>query len=433
MKKACSLILSCIVFTVAHAQTVGTTALETAQLARQVKRAVAAGNNLCIPWLETVGNTGLYPFQITRALNKRAQESYRGALFLSWIAQRKKQSICGFPISNIRTDPSSSQAVLCPTVDFPMTKKQMEKWLTSHNNFLYERELKRLKKEVWPRLERNLPALKATAENLVQPKNPLQWIAQHLDPKIENLFIGELHNLPQIQDTMVLLLRELRQAQPYREIIVLNEFIPSGLQWNIKNVQTELSAEELNAFNSILNPTYYKVWEEAVKLNMSVLGLEVPEAMWKGSHAQASLNNNGHRYSKEINFWRTLEGIRQRNQSFRNTIRQVRQQHPQALLVIYTGAAHSQYTAPYSLANKMGKEKSFVLELYPYTLPSIELHGGECYIGDIDVEEKKEITNSLVSFPQSFVYFEDPELARTVGYDARLKIHVNWQKHLNQK
>lgn len=429
MKKICSLILSSIVFTVAHAQTVGTTALETAQLARRVERAVAAGNNLCIPWLQTVENTGLYPFQISWRLAGRALDSYEQAKDLHTQIDENHRLIFGQPAYAAKADVNTNTNLaenVCSQIDFLQTKKQAQLWMTLHNNFLYQRELARMEKKVWPRFDRDLPALKKAALHFQQPENPLRWVVQNLDKKVENLFVGEVHNIPEIKEAMIQLLRELRQAQPNRKIVVLTEFLPRLLTYTVE--EKNMTEMERHIASLFFLDSYFGVWDEALRLNMEVIGLELPLAVTDKTKLY-TVDTDGDK--QKLKFWRTLEGVRMRNHSFIKTIRQLREESPDALFVIYTGAGHSFYNAPYSLTKGVKKENSFVLDLFPDKRPKVVVRGYTIELSTTSkVDPLEAMSNFTVSFPQRLLYFEDPELARTAGFDARLKVHADMPKIL---
>ena len=120
-----------------------------------------------------------------------------------------------------------------------------------------------------------------------------------------------------------------------------------------------------------------------------------------------------------------------RNRSFIKTIRQLREESPDALFVIYTGAGHSFYNAPYSLTKGVKKENSFVLDLFPDKRPKVVVRGYTIELSTTSkVDPLEAMSNFTVSFPQRLLYFEDPELARTAGFDARLKVHADMPKIL---
>ena len=97
-------------------------------------------------------------------------------------------------------------------------------------------------------------------------------------------------------------------------------------------------------------------------------------------------------------------------------IKQTRKQHPDALLIIYTGAGHVEYSHPYSLGDELAGPTTRVISLGPAPV----MIQGEWYVAGTSFDVA---TNVRFVFDR-LVQFNDPELTRLSGADIRWRIPI---------
>lgn len=102
--------------------------------------------------------------------------------------------------------------------------------------------------------------------------------------------------------------------------------------------------------------------EQAIEENISVIGLE-PDFIIKDDCDVFFLNRKG-QYRKEST-WATLEGVRIRNEKWNVLLQQYREQHPDALFIVYTGAGHSLYNYPFTLSTQHPQQSTYVVTFSP--------------------------------------------------------------------
>ncbi|MCQ2411177.1 MAG: hypothetical protein MJ053_06960, partial [Elusimicrobiaceae bacterium] len=164
----------------------------------------------------------------------------------------------------------------------------------------------------------------------------MHWlVTQQIPRSTSYLLVGEHHNEPNIYHKVAQLLRELRLQQPEREIVLLTEYYPTS--------------DALKAIlpKTILPKELAQVRQAATENNISIVGLEpsfsIPDSFDRMRYTTVHRNKNSMTYSyhEELqNIWVSLEGMRLRNASWLTTIEQYRQQHPDALFIVYGGDGH---------------------------------------------------------------------------------------------
>ena len=296
------------------------------------------------------------------------------------------------------------------TGDQEMRLKNIENYLVSANNREYVHVAKELI-GMYPRIKKYVPVMQRAAALQKQPADKELWLAKTIPADTQWLFLGEHHAEP-IWESIERFLPILRQQMPNREIIICTEFLPRGVVWtpqlNTGVISDYLSHHEIT-------------WEIAYENNMQIVGLE------KKSH-RATLNffltGPGANGWEEIqdNFPGSLEGMRLRNQSWMKMLKKQREEHPDALIIVYAGAAHVERNFPYNLSKQIGKqrpdEKTFVANFYLEKCEALKFPGEtECFRS----EPLEEIYRKA-AFPQAALYWENPVMAELAGYDARLKI-----------
>lgn len=63
---------------------------------------------------------------------------------------------------------------------------------------------------------------------------------------------------------------------------------------------------------------------------------------------------------EEVNMWSTPEGMRVRNADWYQAIAEYRKEMPDALFIVYAGAAHLDYSYLSSLSRRFPREETFI-------------------------------------------------------------------------
>ena len=401
-----------------------------AALNNSMRRAVA----LRIPLLPKVAGTGLYSFQISKILKNRLWDSFRRACSLQATISECHAMIYGEPVYAFRADRPFSPRTLYPEYNFLRTSRQAQNYMLARNNRLFSQEVVRLDQTIWPQLDQHLSALQQTGEQLPQPLDPLGWMAQQVQQrKPDILFIGEVHNFPEIQESIRQFLLSLRELFPTRPIVVLTEFLPEEYQWQLAE-QFILPGEKQYFLQhnvpQYLQEDYRPIWDDIVQQDVRVIGLEPNRVLQDGSKIKYA-TREGDLLQQEI--WTTLEGMRLRNQAWQKIIEKYRKANPEALLIVYTGAAHCLYNAPFSISSQYGP-KAFVLTFYPSRRVLVKTNSDNQSVAATTslTDPLERLTNFTKSFPQTVLLLDRPDWARTAGFDGRIKIEVDLTDHLKR-
>ena len=412
MKKYSLLILTFLLGSLnSHAQTVGSTALETAQLARQVERAIAAGKNFCIPWLGLVGDTGLYSFQLTHQLKHQSKEALATAREISKDFPNF-DSFFFVPVLNVKALDVSRVRAIYPHLS-SLTEKQLALALAKQENTLFAQEASRFKKYLQPRAQQLLPRFREEAKKTENVKDPIRFVVKQLSPDISTILLGEEHFFPHVQDAVARFLHALYMKYPKRKIIVLTEFLPENFVWGKNQPRSGLEAPGECV-------PYPKLWEIVTNHHMEIIGMEplpiYPYIESRVLEFTTEIKPEQIGDLDEDALWEAagftgqLSGMKYRNEQFVKTIQAYREKYPDALLVVYAGSAHVGYNDPFALADALPKENKFVLKMeIKAQKPS-----------DMAVHSLNERLEFEEDFAQKLLYFQDPELAHIAGFDANI-------------
>ena len=269
------------------------------------------------------------------------------------------------------------------------------------NYFLAKNNLETVK---WmPILERSRQAILNHLDLLRQnttpithaPSEDMAWLAKQVTDKTSYLLLGEMkHSSPLTSGKVVQLMHELRLTQPQeRPIFLFTEFLHEGQLWG--NLDME----------DIVYEEYISVWENIAEEKISIIGLE-PSFVAEYEPFLQYEQIGEHVLTGDV-IWTSIEGVRLRNQYWKKTLEQYRAQYPEALFVVYAGAGHLEYTAPYSLGRTFSNEHILNVVLDP-------VQNGE--ITKIGIFE----TAVNGSFPDRVLQFTDKPLARLAGFDVRI-------------
>ncbi len=363
------------------------------------------------PKLSLQGKSNLENMNISRQLTLRMQQTFRQAQQAQTQLPQGYQIIMGEPIQQIFKTGELNASELYPDLPFLKNSTQTGKYLVARNNRLFVQEMNRLK-QVWSQIDENLPRLYQEASNTPQPKNLIPWVAQTIPAQTNQLYIGEVHGYPEILEFVAKLLQELKIRHPNRKIFLFTEFLPENLTWN-SNANVRIRAPKISHI-------YFPVWEQALQAQIPIIGLEIPAAV-DSCCEMRYLNRKGSLRKQTI--WASLEGVRLRNERWKKILDAYRAQYPDALFIIYTGADHSIYNRPFTLAQP--NKDSFVLILYPEHYQKFIPTGRVG--GTLVTNPMKGPLERLVDeldFQRQVVKWESPDLIPIAGFNIRIKVPV---------
>lgn len=372
-----------------------------------------------LPWkkapaTQTVRPGGLSSSQISKQLSRRAAQSFQQAKRAQSELTSSRPVTLGEPTRKILHPQDMPTANIYEDKPFLTTRQQAADYMAARNNRLFLQELQRLQ-QLWKTLDKALPLLQEQARQTPQPENPVPWIAQQIPTNTSLLFVGEVHGYETIHLTTASLLKELRAMYPQKRIILFSEFLPDT-QASLEPVSEQQISSHLRR--------YMPVWQAAYQQDIQVVGLE-KEYVIKDTCYASVLNQKGkYRY---LNMWATLEGVRLRNEHWTQLLQNYRAQYPDALFVVYSGAAHSLYNYPFTLSTNFPSENTFVVALYPDKYIRFESSSFFAIPSEVEAEYPGPLESLLNqdSFPQTVLQFQEDALSKMAGFNVRIKVPVN--------
>lgn len=337
--------------------------------------------------------------------------SFQQATSLHLTLDATQRPIYGMPMQGMYHTKEMVANEIYPDLSFLKNEKNTSRYFSIRNNREYVSEVKRMQKYL-PQLKKRLPDMQRLAREMEQPTNIIPWLADKIPFETKNLFLGEAHlKNDEIRSVIADLLPAIRAKYPQREIFLFTEFLPEKYKWQgIPVYQHMPEWEGLRKF--------FPIWEQARQNQIQVIGLEKPYIIDDHCLAKYMRSNGKNGYG---GIWSSLEGVRVRNESWTQLMKQQRMSHPDALFIIYTGAAHSLYTYPFTLTPNGPDSTTFVASFYPTVRDVFDSR---------NVQITSERTDPLeqlideVDFPQPVLYWDDPELARLAGFNVRIKVFV---------
>ena len=334
--------------------------------------------------------------QVSKTLADRVQNTYQAALrtqphhTLEFITEAA---------NNMRPRLVSNLNELYPEAVFLSNSKQVTDYFLARNNrnaiayaATHQQRLTQIQQHL-NEFEKGRKSIKEGEE--------VRWIAGQIPSETSCLFLGEYHHVFDIHLTIANLLSALREQNPNRPLILLTEFLPE--QSILGKTTTGLDMPDL-----------LPIWAAAQKAHIPVLGLE-PEFLFNNAGCMLC-----EKKKKRGNIWASYEGMRLRNTrwaffitNFRQTMARVHPELNEALFIVYAGAAHTGYHAPYSLATLLPDEKIFSVAFFPLYRDRLP---HDYHTSDFD-----RMTNGLFA-TERLLQFTDPELAKLAGFDIRLKV-----------
>ena len=366
-----------------------------------------------VPLQHLQGTSQITQIDIGRQLEQRLARTYQQAKQAQTQISANHHLIMGEPIQKIfKTQKLNSSELYPHQQTFLKNSKQTGHYLGARNNRLVMQEIPRLQ-TVFDQIDENLPLLQQAASSTPQPQDPIPWLAEIMPEQTTQLFVGESHGHQEIHQAVARLVQHVRARQPEREIFLFTEFLPEDFIWG-----REPKSKTLHLPKNLQE--HFPTWNQALEAHVQVVGLELPAAIDNSCKIQC-LNAQGTKKIRSV--WMSLEGIRLRNECWQKTLAKYRALHPNALFIIYTGADHSMYNRPFTLAKK--NEYTFVSVLYPARYRSFEPSGRfSCTLVAKPMKGPLERLVDQLDFQCPVVQFQSPDLAQIAGFDVRIKLPV---------
>ncbi|MBR4592808.1 MAG: hypothetical protein IKO35_06335 [Elusimicrobiaceae bacterium] len=294
---------------------------------------------------------------------------------------------------------------LYPNAPEGLTKKSLLNYMLTKNNLEVKKFLaaEAKRSEQITELTKGDFLKKIGVGYFITPEKEASWLASQLKSDTQYLMIGTEEEAATVQKAVADIIKEVRTANPKREIFLFKEEETAGVS----------SLEDFEAVMSKKNP----ISDAARAVNIPVVELD-PFPFGKGD------------------IWQTVEGTRLVNEDWLKTIRQFRQNHPDALFIIQTPRGRVSYDEPYSLGSALSKEKTFVIELGESNLDRLTEHvdndGMNNFLRFYDMDHFKQLERlgyigdaeataaKLQAEKNRVLRIEDPQAARLFGFDARI-------------
>lgn len=257
---------------------------------------------------------------------------------------------------------------------------------------------------LWKQRAALFKAIKARQNEFLTQKisNPTQepfvQMAAQIGPEINQVMIGEIHDYTWLQPGISSFLEALRAKYPERQMVLVTEFLPRGKK-NMRPARDWMRQA---------NPEYETLFNEATRLGIRIKGLESNYIYF---HTPPKMEIPGVTPEEEVNMWSTPEGMRVRNADWYQTIAEYRKEMPDALFIVYAGAAHLDYSYLSSLSRRFPREETFIGMVYPY-VPD----GKEIMTCD-NIDEVLPALNTV-----KYLSWPSKDLRNLAGFDVRIKL-----------
>lgn len=257
---------------------------------------------------------------------------------------------------------------------------------------------------LWKQRAALFKAIKARQNEFLTQKisNPTQepfvQMAAQIGPEIKQVMIGEIHDYTWLQPGISSFLEALRAKYPKRQMVLVTEFLPRGKK-NMRPARDWMRQA---------NPEYETLFNEATRLGIRIKGLESNYIYF---HTPPKMEIPGVTPEEEVNMWSTPEGMRVRNADWYQAIAEYRKEMPDALFIVYAGAAHLDYSYLSSLSRRFPREETFIGMVYPY-VPD----GKEIMTCD-NIDEVLPALNTV-----KYLSWPSKDLRNLAGFDVRIKL-----------
>lgn len=227
---------------------------------------------------------------------------------------------------------------------------------------------------------------------------PEQTLLRAIKPQDRYILIGEEHDTPEVQDFLIRFLKTYQAKYSGRKIVLLTEFLPAGKD------KTYIVQEKRS-----MDPAYgnFFVWAQAHGINIK--GVEPRYVFFQNAFAAADPVFKTEEATQDL--WILPESMRLRNTFWVEQIQKWREQYPDAVFILYAGAEHVAYNAPFSVADMLPAESTFVAHVFGPRAP--HENPGYDFLDEI----------GGLQYPfckQRILSWDSPALRRIAGFDMRL-------------
>lgn len=188
----------------------------------------------------------------------------------------------------------------------------------------------------------------------------------YLPQNAQNLYLGEVHNVPGLAAEIENLVRALPEAYPGRKIYLATEFLPAfeNIPFSVENAVTD--PREIAQLLEGTPRASTRVLNAALEAGIPVIGLEPETAILQEIVRETSSYPTPEMYEE---FATSFEGMRFRNRAWSKYLRALRAAEPDALIVVYAGFGHVGYSEDFNLSSLLGGRSFVVLFTTPEFLP----------------------------------------------------------------
>lgn len=303
---------------------------------------------------------------------------------------------------------SSARVVPAQYIDVPFWEQlsdqaKLDYFIAANNRAL--KQVIQENKKTFVQIKRMAPILWRNRVKFNVPTGDMpamtQIMLERIPKNIDYLLLGEEHDISNISALLVRFLRQYRAQNPQRQIFFLTEFLPKG------SLKT-LKLQDMKTFD----PDYAKVMQTAVKLGMSVRGLEPRAVYFSTATVQTTGMDFGVPLSEKVLAGATPEGLRMRNRAWMADIKALRKRHPDALFIIYVGIEHVHYLTPFSIGKQLPQDKTYLISIMSQNEASPTISDWLDFAGQ----------RKYPFLAQRILTWNDPALCRAAGFDLRLLV-----------
>ena len=180
---------------------------------------------------------------------------------------------------------------------------------------------------------------------------------------VDYIYVGEVHENPLVHEELINFLGQVKRRYPQRNVYLATEYVWESQQISTLKEKLPLAiARNKEELFQLLQEDYtnFQFLHQAIEMKIPVVGLEpflaiLQEARSKGT---ADVVQDYSRNRRKLSL--SELGMQLRNERWAEHIRQIRQEDPNALVVVHGGAQHTSLHNLVSVSNKL-KGSSFSL------------------------------------------------------------------------
>lgn len=298
----------------------------------------------------------LAPAQLEKTLHKRVQKSYKKIYNTLPMALMAEYLYAGeMPAVMVNTWPEGLSAGVyeeAPWLRAASPKAQQNYFMALHNRLVAQVSRQRL--QLRQDIQTRLPRFVQGRVKFPGGARSRAWqAAQQISPQVKQILIGEQHLLKEGSQEILEFIKVVKAQNPHRQIVFLTEFMPQGLQADYWLSVLKQYAKD---------KSYYDIFNWVHQAGIPIIGLE-PVYVWQNSAASLYTGALFQQKPHEVTLWESLGGLYLRNLAWKKVIEASRRKYPDALFIIYAGAGHTAYNAPYSIGKAFPQDETFVLNV----------------------------------------------------------------------